>query len=150
MHRSLRLTSLVCVAALTIGACGSGYKGLSKAEFVKQALAICAKSAARTNKIGTSVGSNPTVKQVKDTYARQLVPAFNDELAQLRALKPPTADRKTISKMLDDLSTGIDQASATIKSMKSTKDFASLTEPAGLKTASKEATAYGIGKCANA
>lgn len=147
MHTASRLTSLACVAALTIGACGSSYTGLSKAEFVKQALAICAMSAAKTNQIGKAVGNTATLKQVKDTFALQLVPAFNDEVAQLRALKPPKADRKTISKMLDDLSTGIDQAATAIKSLKSTKDFGSLTEPAGLKMATTEANAYGFGKC---
>jgi hypothetical protein len=121
----------------------------AKAEFVKQALVICAESAAITTKISGSVGSNPTIQQVKDTYAHRIIPTLHHEVAQLRALNPPTADRKTISKMLDDLSTGIDQAATEIQTLKSTKDFGTLTEPPGLTAASKEATAYGIGKCAN-
>src|SRR5258706_9714403 len=69
LHRASRLTSLVCVAALTIGGCGSSYKGLSKADFVNQALAICTKSTASIKTIRSSIGNNPTIGQVKDTFA---------------------------------------------------------------------------------
>ncbi|HTK15727.1 MAG TPA: hypothetical protein VL769_04985 [Acidimicrobiia bacterium] len=120
----------------------------SKAEFVRQALVICAERAAITTKISGSVGSKLTIQQVKDTYANRIIPKLHDEVAQLRALNPPAADRKTISKMLDDLSTGIDQAATAIKSLKRTQDLGSLTEPPGLKAAGEEATAYGIGQCA--
>jgi len=115
---------------------------------VRQALVICAERAAITTKISGSVGSKLTIQQVKDTYANRIIPKLHDEVAQLRALNPPAADRKTISKMLDDLSTGIDQAATAIKSLKRTQDLGSLTEPPGLKAAGEEATAYGIGQCA--
>ena len=145
--RTARLTSSVCIAALVLSACGSSYKGLSKPEFVKQASAICTKGAAKANTIGNSVGNNPTIQQVKDAYSGKLIPAFQDEVTQLRALKPPKADRAAISKMLDDLSTGFDQAATSIKGLKSLQDLSSLPEPAGLKAANKEAKAYGLGKC---
>ena len=74
-------------------------------------------------------------------------PALDAGVAQLRALKPPTADRKTISKMLDDLSAGLDQSSAEVKSLESTHEIASLTEPPALTAASRAAKAYGIGPC---
>jgi hypothetical protein len=149
LHCASRLTSLVCLAALTIGGCGSSYKGLSKADFVNQAVAICTKSTASINTIRSSIGNNPTIGQVKDTFARRLIPAINAEIAQLRALKPPKSDRKTISKMFDDLSAGIDQSSTAIGALKSIKDIGSLTTPPVLTAANKEATDYGLGKCAN-
>jgi len=138
---------LVCVAALTISACGGGYAGLSKAEFVKQALAICAKSAAKVNKIMSAPRKEGGIAAYKQVYAAEVSPALDDAVARLRALKPPKADRKTISKMLDHLSTGIDQYSAEIASLKSDNEILSLPQPPGLKAATKEAKAYGIGKC---
>jgi hypothetical protein len=149
MSRTARLLVSACVAALTLGACASTYKGLSKAEFVKQAVAICTKSDAKLAKVGASFGSDPTIAQVKAAYKDQLIPIFKDEADQLRALKPPKADRKAISQMLDDLSTGIGQVSDTINSLTSTKQLESLDEPAGLKAADKEAKAYGLGECSD-
>ena len=145
-----RVVVAFTVAALTTGACGSSHSALSKAEFVKRALVICTKSYARSNEIRSSAGSSPTIEQVKDTFARRFVPAFRDEVDHLGALKPPKGDRKAISKMLDDLSTGIDQGTTEFTSLKRVKDLSSLTLPPGLKAFSKEATAYGLGICASA
>jgi hypothetical protein len=138
-----------CVAALILGACGSSYKGLSKDEFIRQAVAICAKTNVQLAQVGTAIGGNPTIEQVKEAYAKQLFPVLNDEVDQLRALKPPKEDRKEVSKIFDDLSTGIDQASAEIKALKSTKELSSLTTPPAMKAANTEATAYGLGSCAD-
>ena len=138
-----------CVAALMVGACGSSYQGLSKDEFIREAVAICAKANVELAKVGTAIGGNATLEQVKDAYAKQLFPVLEDEVDQLRALKPPKEDRKQVSKIFDDLSTGIDQASAEIKSLKSAKELASLTTPPAMKAAKTEATAYGLGSCAD-
>ena len=143
-----RLLASGCIAALTLGACGSSYKGLSKDEFIRQAVAICAKSNVQLAKVGTAIGSNATIEQVKDAYAKQLFPILKDEVDQLRALKPPKADREAVSKIFDDLSKGIDQESAEIKALQSTKELASLTTPPAMKAANTEATAYGLGSCA--
>jgi hypothetical protein len=67
----------------------------------------------------------------------------------LRALKPPKADRTTVSKTLDDLSTGVDQAAGEIAKLKSTSALTGLQEPPALKTANKEAKAYGLGTCSD-
>ena len=147
MRRTSKLITSACIAALVLAACGSDYKGLSKAEFVKQADAICVKNQAETEKLAKAVGDNPTIAQVKDVYADQLIPAFDDQVDELRALKPPEADRETITKMLDDLSAGIDEAGASIAAMKSLKELDALEEPAGFKSANAAAKAYGLKKC---
>jgi hypothetical protein len=138
---------VACMAVLTMGACGSSYQGLSKAEFVKRALAICAKSEARANKIVSAPRQDGSIDGYKRVYVDELLPSLSAGVAQLRALKPPKADRKTISKMLDDLSTGLDQFSVEMKSLKSDNDIVSLKEPPALTAASREAKAYGIGPC---
>jgi len=135
------------VAVLTTGACGSGYKALSRAEFVKQALAICAEAQAKADKIVSAPRKDGSIDGYKRVYVDELLPALDAGVAQLRALKPPTADRKTISKMLDDLSAGLDQSSAEVKSLESTHEIASLTEPPAVTAASRAAKAYGIGPC---
>jgi hypothetical protein len=138
-----------CVVALTLGACGSSYKGLTKDEFIRRAVAICARTNVRLAKVGTAVGGNPTIEEVKDVYAKQLFPILEDQVDQLRRLKPPKEDRKQVSQIFDDLSKGIDQASAEIKSLKSTTELSSLATPPAMKAANTEATAYGLGSCAD-
>ena len=149
MRWTSRLITSACISALAFGACGSDYEGLSKAEFVKQADAICVKAEAEIERIGKSVGDNPTLAQVKDAYDDRLIPAFENQVDELRALKPPEADRETISKMLDDLSEGIDQAATSIASMKGLRDLAALDEPAGFEAADATAKTYGLRECSN-
>jgi hypothetical protein len=143
-----RLVATVCLAALALGACGGGgYQGLSKADFVTQANAICATGQKTLDSIGASVGSSPTLATLQRVYSGQFVAAVREEVSQLRALKPPKADRATISAMLDDLSSGITQFSAAITSAKSLQAVAALKEPSSLAAADKAATSYGLTAC---
>ena len=68
-------------------------------------------------------------------------------MQQLRKLKPPKADRATVAKIFDDLSTGVDQLDAEVRAAKSLKELDALS-PAGLKQASADAKAYGLTDCA--
>jgi hypothetical protein len=141
--------ALASVAAL--GACGgssSSYKGLSKADFVTQAEAICTAGNTKIAKISAQFGSKePTIAQFKSAYINQLIPIFHSEVTDLRALKPPAADRDTIKKMLDELSTGVDQAKAEVEGAKTQAELGTIKEPAGMKTASAAARAYGLAVC---
>ena len=137
----------LCSVVVVLAACGGSYKGLSKADYVKQAEAICKAGNAKVETFAEQFGPHPALEQVKQAYNEQLLPIYRDELKQLQALKPPKADRDTINKMLDDLSDGIDQAKTAIASAKTQDDFDTLAEPAGLKQASAEAKAYGLPTC---
>jgi len=147
MNTTTRLIASACLAALALGACGSSYKGLSKADFVKQADAICTAGDKKLAQVGPKLGANPSIEQVKAAYADTLIPALRDEIDQLKALKPPKADRDEVAKMFSDLSTGVDQASAAIQGLKTKADLTALAEPPALKSANTEATTYGLTKC---
>jgi hypothetical protein len=154
-NRVSPLTSLVCVAALGIGGCGSGGNagnggnGLSKAEFVRRAETICAKTSAKQRAILDAPQPDHSIERMKKIYAEQLVPTFREEIDQLRALKPPKNDREMISKALDDASAGVVQIAAAYKSVNSESDIASLPTPPRLKAAAEAMRAYGLRKCAN-
>jgi hypothetical protein len=142
------LVALVLMAAL--GACGSsgGSKGLSKAEFVTKAEAICAAGNAKIAKISDSFkGKNPSIEQFKSAYTDQLIPVFRSEIDDLRALLAPDADRDTIKKMLDTLSKGVDQAKSEVEAAKTQADLGKIVEPPDMKTASAQAKAYGLPTC---
>jgi hypothetical protein len=145
-----RLRWAAFVLFVLVSACGSSGGSspkaasappLSKAAFIAQADAICKQGNDALNS-GGPPGSTPV--QEKDFVQKRLMPAFRQELTQLRALHPPTADQAAITKMLDDLQQGLDEfqknANADIKSAFS-------KTPQGLKDATAEAKAYGLVTC---
>ena len=141
--------AIALMAAL--GACGgssSSYKGLSKTDFVNQAEAICTAGNTKIAKISAGFnGTQPTIEQFKAAYLNQLIPIFHGEVNDIRALKPPAADRDKIKQMLDDLSAGVDQAKARVEGAKSQAELATIKEPPKMKAASSEARAYGLVTC---
>jgi hypothetical protein len=146
--RRIVAVSMVVALAGALSACGgSSYKGLSKAEFVKQAEAICKAGAAKVTAAGKNLTAGSTVDEVKKAYGDSVVPVYRDEIADLRALKPPKADRERISTMLDNLSAGVDEAASSIKAAKTEADLQKVTEPEGLKKGNAAAKAYGLPTC---
>lgn len=107
--------------ALAVG-CGGGDDStteLTKAEFSKQANAICAKAkdertvayekyAEEVQGIRTGNKSVPKEEQklADEMIDATVIPTLQDQLAQLEELAAPTADEATISKMLKNLSKG--------------------------------------------
>ena len=100
MRRVFRLAVLCALA--TCVACGSSYKGSSKVDFVAQADAVCKKYNGLSAQ-ATSDLKNPTPAQQVAAIKTKIVPLFAREQAELRALKPPAADRKQVKQVLDAL-----------------------------------------------
>ena len=150
MRKSVQISVVLAVVA-ALGACGgnsSSYKGLSKADFVTQAEAICTAGNTKIARVSAQFGSKePTIEQFRDAYVNQLIPIFHSEVDDLRKLNPPAADRDTIKQMLDDLSAGVDEAKADVQGAKSQAELSKITEPAKMKAASAAAKAYGLTTC---
>ena len=150
MRKSVQISVVVALTAV-LGACGgsgSSYNGLSKADFVNQAEAICTAGNTKIAKISAGFnGTQPTIEQFKTAYLNQLIPIFHGEVNDIRALKPPATDRDKIKQMLDDLSAGVDQAKALVEGAKSQAELATIKEPPKMKAASSEARAYGLVTC---
>ena len=142
-----RSVAASCAAALLLlAACGGGYTGLSKTDFVSQADTICKTYEAKLTAMFGHVSADTTLSEVQSIYQLQAIPVFLAEVQQLRKLKPPKADRATVAKIFDDLSTGVDQLDAQVRAAKSLKELDALA-PAGLKQASGDAKAYGLVVC---
>ena len=146
MRTARRSVAACWVAALALAACGGGYHGLSKAEFVSQADAICKSYDAQLTAMFGHVSAGTTLSEVQSIYQLQAIPVFLDEVQKLRKLKPPKADRAAVAKIFSDLSTGIDQLDAQVRDVKSLKELEALS-PAGLKQAGTDAKAYGLTVC---
>ena len=142
-HR-FAFTAVALAGVMLAGCGGSSYKGLSKADFITQADAICKKFDDQVN--AATQGIDPSADQQKavDVLQNQLLPAEREQVKELRKLKPPKEDRDTIKKMLDAVDDGVDQADKDLKSDPS-KVFADDYDP--FKSANEQAQAYGLKEC---
>src|SRR5436305_1512400 len=98
MNKASRLAALGISAALA-GSCGGGAP--SKASFIAKADAICKAEEAAIAKLDRA----NLAKYLQKGTAR-----LRQELADLRALKRPTADRATLDGYVDALATAVQQA----------------------------------------
>ena len=108
MLRAARSSAALAAVVLLAGGCfggsggGSSSSGVSHAQFVSQARAICATYQKR---IALLKGAT-TLPQVAQ-QGRRAIALEAAELKALRALTPPDADRAAFGHLLDSLQTGI-------------------------------------------
>ena len=161
--RSGQIRGLAVVAILTAGlvlaACGSssdnssGTTGSSKAEFVREASAICLKGNAHigravhdllksqarlANKRGESIGP-PTSAEVAK-LGEVAIPTIQRELDQIRALGPAPGAEQKIKALLDEEQSALDKV-RTAPTL-----FGSQSKAAPFRT-SKLAADYGLSFC---
>ena len=131
-----RGTGVVCVlvASVTLFACSRNT--VSKAPFVKKANAICAEGGAQLKKILDATLGNG------DSFTTQVIPATRRTLDQLKALKPPKADRARVKQMWSEGDTAFKKwaEQAKVDPMRATTDepetfgkFAASTRSYGLR-----------------
>ena len=144
-----RASAIACAVAIALGGCGGTYHGLSKAEFVKQGNAICRATQVKLDAAGAAERAT-SLAGVQKLYRDEFAVILRAEIAQLRALSPPKADRQKVSEMLDEFSTGVDQLVASVTAAKSVAELATLSEPSAVaKAAARTARSYGLSSCGN-
>jgi len=106
---------------MLIGGCGEGSEAssnLTKAEFVEQADAVCAKREKIWREAGASYAKEIEAKGAANTPVVQreilattledtLLPALDDQREELEGLGSPQGREDQVEKMLETLSTGI-------------------------------------------
>ena len=131
-----------CVALLAAGCGSSGDKGLSKAEFLKQGNAVCAKGNAEINAAGKKLGSARPSRAVLVKFATDtIIPNVEQQINGVAALKPPKADKSTV----DALVASARQALAKIKANPALAITSGSQDP--FAASNKQANAYGLTKC---
>jgi hypothetical protein len=143
--RTFRAGAVLAVLAMLCIACGgSSSKTLTKEEFVTQANAICKRDNQAIAEKAKALGENPTQQQQIDFVLHTVIPSKRSEISDVRALKPPKADKQTVTKLLDAASAGIDDAEHTVKADPQ-KALSADFDP--LANANKLATEYGLTDC---
>ncbi len=131
----------------TLGACSSSPdKGLTKAEFLRQANEACA----HTSKAGKDAHDLLAVQLAPERraqiYLDTVLPLFDRQVDRIAALKPPAADRKQVKKILSAARYD-SKAFATGLKADPKGTLSSTANP--FQTSSDMATEYGLKICAS-
>lgn len=136
-------------AGLLLAACGGG-GGLSKADYVQQANAVC-RQAAR-NVAALDAGRSDVEQLPK--VAGEVVAVQRTALDKLKAIKAPKEDRTEIAKWIALVDQTIDQAEVSAQSQRSgdiTRAIAANLNGAALdRRADQLARTYGLTRCVRA
>jgi hypothetical protein len=122
-----RVALAVAVVGLAAG-CGGGGGRLSKAEYAKQADAICTKYNAKLKAL-----SRPTSISGLPDYVGKALPLARKGDDELRGLKPPKDKEQTAKEWLD-------QNDSVVGAMERLRDAAKKGDRAGIQTALNEAS----------
>jgi hypothetical protein len=116
--------TIVVVSALALAAfmagCGGGGEApvsLTKAQFIKQANAICSRGAARFNALYQSFvrkyplpgGKRRSLDEYSEAVKTALAPAIKWELEEIRALGVPAGDAHTVDTILAAIEGGLEK-----------------------------------------
>jgi hypothetical protein len=148
------LAALVVLAAIVAG-CGGGddsdsdtSDSLTKAEFIKQGDAVCEKaneqSEAEAEKFAKENDfslERPTKAQLEEAVTEILVPNFNRQVDELKALGAPEGDEEQVEEIVSSLKTAADEIKgdpSLVFEGKVLKEPAQLAEDYGFKVCGKE------------
>ena len=130
-----------------LAGCGGGddssstATALTKAEFLKQGNAICAKGNKATDQLVNQTftqGKKPTEAQL-EKFTSQAAPIVQQQIDGLRALGAPTGGEQQVNQILDDAQSALDMVK---------QDPSLFLKGDPFKKANQEAKAYGLSACA--
>ena len=133
------------VAGLGVAGCGGDDEALTKAEFVKQGNAICAKGNAELKtKVEELIagGKEPDMEAQIAFVEEEFLPNVQGQIDDLGELTPPEADEGEVEAIIASAQEAIDKAEADLEAVAAAEEdpFADANEKAG---------AYGLSECAN-
>jgi hypothetical protein len=134
----------IAVAACFAAGCGSSgdetaAAAVSKAQFIKQAEAVCNKTLAegRATRIAWEK-ANGKIMDPEIAFRRIVGPTLKQEAKELRTLAAPEKDEAKLARLINNLSKGADSYVTEGMKPKSTANFEAFQ---------REAAAYGLGAC---
>jgi hypothetical protein len=140
--------ALLAVAALAAG-CGGDDAELSKAEYAREANAVCSESNERVRAVGPEP---PILTATQADWIEPLTESDQAAVAELRDLAPPEPDRARIAAMLSDFERGLGKGSEIASASRAGDDrrFRAAVAVAltALTRAQGRAETYGLDECA--
>jgi hypothetical protein len=141
LYGGLMFAALACFAAFA--GCGGGSDHLTKAEFDKQANAICKKGNQEINQAAKTVFTTKQAPSKADfeKFANDtLIPSVQKQIDQISDLNPPSADEDQVNAIVDEAQSALDQVKKdpTVLEQENNDPF---------KKANQLANAYGMTVC---
>jgi hypothetical protein len=137
----LALAATLAVAIVVVG-CGGGEDHLTKAEFIRQADAVCKKGNDQINKVANQTfdKKQPSQADLNKFATDTLIPTVQTELDGVRDLNPPSEDEDQVNALLDEAQAALD---------KGKQDPAALTSSNAdpFKKANQLTKDYGLKEC---
>jgi len=148
MYRLIMALAMAVATCFAVGCGGSSDEAtsapLTKAEFIKQADAICTKInkeaevAAASWKKGFPGGIAEAEEHPDDGLRKVLVPSMEREAEQLETLEPPAKDEAMVTRFIENLS----RASETLD-----REGFKVLSQSGILGFKEEVAGYGLKKC---
>ena len=140
----MRFVMILALSVLAAAGCGGGSGDrLSKAEFVEQGNAICAKYDGQIETAGQTAfasAGQPTEAEITAFAEDTLLPIVEKEIDELRSLSPPEEDEATVDEILDKAEAAADELSADPALLASDED--------PFEETNRLAGSYGLTACA--
>ena len=114
-HAGLVPVGALIVGLVAVAGCGGGDDELTKAEFLKQGNAICAKGNKEINQAANKVFTSkqePSQAQLNKFAENTLIPSVQGQVDDLRDLNPPSELDDQVSSLLDDAEAALDKGKA--------------------------------------
>ena len=147
MRQLIRYSAVVFALVAALAACGSStYKGLTKAEFVRQADESCQHPSKDAQDVRNFFKVVLAPERKARLYLEKVLPLFDREVDRIAKLKPPKADRARVKKIIDQARADAKKFTADLKDDPAAA--ISATEHP-FKKSSDLATAYGVKICAD-
>ena len=142
----MRALTLVAAAALAVSAAACGEEGVSKAEYLAKAKAVCQKGnqtlTDASNAIFAKVppGQKLSDPEIENFVRQTVIPTIRDQVKQLRALPPPKGKKGEVEEIYRALDKGLDELETSPKKLIDGSNV--------FAEADSLATKYGISVCA--
>jgi len=109
----LTIVTLLSVSGLLAAGCGGNDSSTdepapSKADYIVEADAICAASQSDLDGIVQSLPDDVEATESQEAITEEIIPAFRDQIEQLRALTPPEGEEEAIAAIYDAVDEAVD------------------------------------------
>ena len=142
----MRALSLLAAAGLAVSAAACGEDGVSKAEYLAKAKAVCQKGNQTLTEASNAVfakvppGQKLSDPEIENFVRQTVIPTIRDQVRQLRALPSPKGKKSQVEEIYRALDNGLDELE---KSPKKLIDGSNV-----FAEADSLAAKYGISVCA--
>ena len=114
MRKICSATAALLLLTVALGACGSDEETLTKAEWTKQADAICEKTNEETEKAAEDAFGDLGEEEAPDPdelekFVDEVVPAQREQIADIRELNEPEDISDEVDEMLEEAEKAIDE-----------------------------------------